>query len=146
MLPLPKDDLIALLCDEVDAKRDTFSDALRVVVRGREHGPMKDINNSQTSPLNYAGSGAHHQLLVNLTSVLNEPLRQAIENAVNSWVDFPADGGEVGPPRAERVKEIAKLDKEIAGIEDKLLELQSAARDAGVRIEHRQWGSKQDRS
>jgi hypothetical protein len=66
----------------------------------------------------------------NLLGICNEQVKSAVRQAVMAW-SWPA---ETGPTRAERRKEIERIDGEIARLERQLAELQAAASDAGVEL------------
>jgi hypothetical protein len=62
--------------------------------------------------------------------VLGEVIKDQIPGLLDQ-IGYPAD---VGPPRAEREAEIARLDREIEQLEAKELELMQAAESAGLQI------------
>lgn len=110
-IPLPKDDFIAMIIEEQGLRENDLSHRLFMLCERRINEPMAPlkIKGVNDSPLCWPRgtfdipNDVWHILFA-------EQINRALVAAMETW-DWPE---EVGPTRAEREKEMAVIDKELA--------------------------------
>lgn len=109
-LPLPQADFIKLFIEEQSLRENQLSERLFRKYSSRIHEPMwtLKIRGENDSPLTWPKG--HLTIPVDVFHILfSKEINAAIVEALEKW-SWPE---EVGPTRAEREKELAKLDEEI---------------------------------
>lgn len=125
-LPLPRDDVMVLISEAIAQRRSVFSHGVGEQLDFLRKTYLTELP-AHTSLLPVSGRELNANML---EYVLGASLQRCLEVELRSW-DWPS---EVGPPRAERAREIARLDGEIESLEAELTRLLQAAREAGVRL------------
>lgn len=139
--PAPREDAIAVLHAEVDAFAGAFGRHLaRHAAEVFACSPF--VNAS--APTDPTGERPKFALLSHryandptsvdsrlLVGLLAEPLKKAIRDAIESAECWPA---ECGPPRAEREREMTRLAKEIAELEQQIETARHEADRLGVSL------------
>ena len=121
-LPLPREDFIATIADWIDQTGREFpARLLQHRLSGFLEQPMRGLPARGFNPLTLDNNTVPDPagLLYLLRDQVQEGVRRALES-----IDWPA---EVGPPRAKRVVELARLDQEIADLQSQLDALKAAA-------------------
>lgn len=141
-LPLPKSDLVNHVFDLIDNGRvREFPLKLRQFkLESLEQNPLVTPNLQNFNILSI-----HDQTKPDPTALLyifKDQIKSGIRAAVEEW-EYPPDS-EVGPPRAERLKEIEKLDKEIAALQAKLDKINDIAQSEGINLKGIGVGSVED--
>ena len=137
--PLAKSDLIARMNRYCDGLVGTVRESLRECMRATAEQPFMD-----PSPMDHplrllirhplGTRGGDNALEHALLAVLAEPFKQFIGATISTWPNYPADS-ECGPPPAERVAELERIDDEIAKLNRDLQTLTAEATAAGLRID-----------
>ncbi len=137
--PLDRLDQLALIDAWIDRKGADFPSRLRTGVAYYSRHPLSVLpeNPKQAAQplavLTATGSpdaaATLSTLEASLCFVLADELKQGARRAADSW-DFT----DAGPPRVERVEEIAKIDKRIAELDKQEMSLVEEAEKAGLRL------------
>ncbi len=128
-LPLPQDDFIKLFTDLIDKGGQTFPHRLHVKWGHLVNQPMRSYDNwKDFNPMVLfsnlaADSGA-------IAYCFKDAIKQGTADAIREW-DWPT---EVGLPRAEREKAVAKLDKQIDKLQKQLAKIRGVASSEGVQL------------
>lgn len=130
-LPIPKAEMVAEIGAWIDAQNDATREHAQRVVNQLLNRPTKPLQEFNIIPLlSNPADGRHlvgqqHLLLM---------LGDLIKDQLPAWLDRIDYPEVVGPPRAERMAELVKLDKEIDKLERQEAELLEQAAQAGIQI------------
>jgi|GEM_PF-3493365 len=134
--PLPAAELADIVVADIVAKgKQEFERTLGHVLATANHDPMNPnrpgggISSPPILRNPYGGLGAQGGACAHrLAYLLREPLGAAIKDAISTFDGYP----EAGPPLAERRKELAKLEKQIATTSAAVERLRADARSVGL--------------
>ncbi len=121
-LPLPLDDYIAAVHEQMDKARSNWPVHLKHKLVSFNDRPLVERAWVSFNPLTTAeGSKLHPGALM---FCFGKEAKDGVAAAINSWDDYPEI---VGPTRAERFSELKGLDKDIASLQGKLKKIRGAA-------------------
>lgn len=122
-LPYEKEEFILMIEAMVDRNKFRYPDKLKHKIAGLIQAPLHPIDpEMRFNPLMlFDDIVADHDALL---FVFQKEIKAGVRRAIDSW-EWP---DKVGPPKAERLKELKKLDKEIADLQTQLEVIKKAAR------------------
>lgn len=131
---LTREDVLAKLCDYIDRAGAPHEAIIKTAVETVRSTPGRLLGGQfeegrPVRPYLLADVGKREMSEAAFLYLLQQPLKEAVRTVIEA-MPWP----EAGPPEAVRVVELARLDQEIADLEDKLRELQQAAIEAGATI------------
>lgn len=127
-LALPREDVIDMFCGWVDDLARHFPQKMQKRHENILHGPLRNWNIVNFNPLALWNNDKIEPMA--MAFVFNSALKEGIAGAIKKW-DWPED---VGPPLADRKKEIAELDKTIAELQERLDKIRALAEGQTVNL------------
>jgi len=123
-LPLPREDFAKIVDGWIDQAQTAYPSKLRQKLESFIDNPLKVPNwgDNGFNPLMIWSSTTPDPAA--FTFLLKKQIRAGVAEALAVW-DWPE---KVGPPQAERFKELEKLDKEITDLQQQLETIKRAAR------------------
>ncbi len=139
-LPLPLDDYIAAVHEQMDKARSDWPDHLKHKLVSFNDRPLVERAWINFNPLaTVEGSKLHPGALM---FCFGQEAKKGVAAAISSWDDYPET---VGPTRAQRFIELKKLDKDIAILQGKLKKIRGAAESESTSLMGVAKGTKGDR-
>jgi septum formation topological specificity factor MinE len=137
-LPAPREEVLEALCAYVDVEAQEFPQNLANQIKNRviNGSDMARLRNGQQH-LGIVLARRHPEVHPTLNDcqgsllfLLRDPIKKALSQAVAEmpWAE------ETAPPRAERERQLEKLDREIATLEKQEKELLEQAAGLGIRV------------
>ncbi len=129
-LPLPQHDFADSVCEAIDSGLGTdFSRRLRHTMDLAISQPLQPIGNERFNPLTtFDATKLDH---AGILFCMKDSIKAGVRETIMSWTDWAK---ECGPTRAERLKELAALDKQIEALQEKLTKIHGIASDQGVNL------------
>lgn len=120
-LPLPKEDFIKSVESLIEKADSGYPSDLKHTLESLVKSPAERPNWPKFNPLTtFLSTPSPSALLF----IFRKQIAAGVREALTTW-DWP---DKVGPPQAERFKELEKLDKEIADLQQQLETIKRAAR------------------
>lgn len=131
--PIPRKELADGLCAMIDKQAAIYPQRLAQALAGLASKPMYDYESSMLDIIGTIGGGSRTDVIPkqNFAWFCGDQMKQRLRDAV-TVMDWPDD--KVGPPRAERIKAIEKLDAEIADLQERLKAIMDEAHSAGINL------------
>ncbi|WP_319548823.1 hypothetical protein [Desulfogranum marinum] len=130
-LPLPKKDLVDFLFEHVDEKGKGYGNRFKHMIDGVLQGNQSSLRASGNLPVWAPHAGAtNYPLPEAICYLFSDQLREGLKKAVDE-LDYPKV---VGPTRAERAKQIAKVEKDIEKYTKLQEKLRADAKQVGLSL------------
>lgn len=130
-LPIPQDDLVNWLCECVDEKGKEYGNRFKHMIDGVLQGDKSRMRANGYLPVWAPHAGAtNYPLPEAICYLFRDQLRDGLKKAVDE-LDYPKV---VGPTRAERVKQIAKVEKDIEKYTNLQTKLRADAKRVGLSL------------
>lgn len=128
--PLPKSDAIAALHEAVDARAASYSGSFALTI-----APLRDRFEEHPSMLLLESNGAYAKSGVVFPGALYVLLNPMIKKMISDEIEKMEWSAVVGPARAERARELAKVQNQLISLEAERKEIHESARAAGVDLD-----------
>lgn len=129
-LPLPRHDVIAALHEQVDVRAARWSESFVLTM-----APLRNGFDEHQSILFLESHGSYAESGKVYPDVLYSVLAPAIKKTIADELGKMAWPARVGPPRAERARELAKLTKQLGDLKRERGEILQSARSAGIDLD-----------